>query len=217
MSTATVNTVAGEVVSPATKKPKTYANDASFESVKGMVIKMAGKFMRRVEALSLPMSYDDVYQELCLSYVHAHKAWNPEGGAKFLTYYVYSAQNNFNKAIAKMERDRVEMGMTPIEDFAQSSPDGECDALDWMHGTYDEIQDPAYRHQSVKEIVNHSASKVRTLSKGGKKFIRAFYESNLGGNPMKLSEIAAKCDIQGDELQRLKVEIHKTFGVKWQN
>lgn len=210
MTTATANPVAGETVSPATK---TYANDGSFESVKNMLQLMAGKFTRRVEALGLPMSYDDVFQELCLSYVHAKKAWKPEGGAKFITYCVYAAQNNFNLAIKKMARDRVEMGMNPIEAYSHNG-EKEDDPHEWITTSECEVSSsPDYRLERAASIMEASFG----MSKTGKRVIAELLKNEFGlmGKKVKLSEIAQNLGIEGQELTRLKTEFRERFGVTW--
>ena len=211
MNTATVNAVAGETVSPAAK---TYANDGSFDSVKDMLHKMAYRFTRRVEALGIPMTQEDVFQELCLSYVQAKKTWKPEGGARFVTYCVYAAQNNFNLAVKKMARERVEMGMTPIEDYKRGDPD--CsDPLEWLNtSASDESMSPDYRLLRAGAMSTASEG----LSLMGTKFIHQVCKLELGGgnsSGQTLREIASKLGISGDELRRLKIEIRERFGVTW--
>lgn len=213
MTTATVYAVAEGVLSSVTDKKK-FENDGSFDSVSQMIKSLAYKFYKRVQAINLPMDYEDVYQELCLSYVQAEKAWNPEGGAKFITYFTYSAQNNFNAAIRKMERDRVEMGMFSTDDFESEDEDGKSVIERMASAAAPETSSPDYWLMRESSFNKESMDK---LSKSARKFIGVFIKTQLEQNApdMKLSEIAKQLKIEGADLKRLKVEMFQTYGVKW--
>ena len=218
MNTATVGAVAEKSVSSATKQARVYANDGSFESVKAMLHSMAYKFTKRVTTLGLPMEYEDVFQELCLSYVQAKKTWKPEGGAKFITYCVYAAQNNFNEAIRKMARDREQMGMSSIDGFGYQDGFDYSDSespLNWLENAKSAPSfSPEFRMQSAETM----KQSLDGLSPIGKKFVGMLLKSEIYSNEplVKLSEITKLCGIKGRELARLRVEIYQTFGVKWQ-
>jgi hypothetical protein len=94
-----------------------FANDASYESVRRLLLRLTQKCFVRVSALGLGMTFDDVHQEMNLSYVLARDAWNPQAGVRFTTYLTTCCYRNFNARIAKPERERRELGMVNLSDM----------------------------------------------------------------------------------------------------
>lgn len=86
-----------------------FANDASFDSVKLLLRGVAAKCFRRAQAMGLGMEFDDVLQEMHISYLKAKERWNPdiEGAALFSTYCMAACYFNFNTAIKSVERQRT--------------------------------------------------------------------------------------------------------------
>lgn len=96
---------------------KKFANDGSLASVERALHKVAIKCHARVMAMGLPMTFDDVHQEMLMSYVQAKAAWRPDGGALFVTYLITTCYRNFNVRISKMERDRAHLGLVSFADL----------------------------------------------------------------------------------------------------
>ena len=94
-----------------------FANDASYESVRRLLYRLAVRCHARVQAMGLGMTFDDVHQEMNLTYVLARRTWNPEAGARFTTYLTTCCYRNFNARIAKPERERRELGMVNMTDM----------------------------------------------------------------------------------------------------
>lgn len=189
-----------------------FANDGSFGSVDNLLRKLSIKCFARVQAMGLGMEIDDVYQEMCLSYVRAKSAWNPQGGALFSTYCTTVCFNNFNNAIKKMERDRRELGLQSIQDFNQG--DGEQDPLEFMDSQEGAPSDsPSYRLERAQALKDSMV----TMSASAKRLIALLLQNETRGGAasLKLRELAKQAGIEGDELRRVKLEILKKFGVTW--
>mgnify|MGYP002040898335 FL=1 len=105
------------------KKGQRFANDGSYESVEAMLTRLAIKAFARVQALKLPMEFEDVRQEMDVYYLQAFKAWRPDGSAKFSSYCTTACMNNFRNRIEKLCEERVHLGMYSIDDRAPAMDD----------------------------------------------------------------------------------------------
>ena len=165
---------------------KKFANDGSYESVELLLRKLAHKCFARADAMGLPMTYDDVLQEMNVAYVLSKNAWNPDRGVLFSTYLTTSCYRRFNTAIAKMETERKYLGMVNMSDMRRTDNDDfseDADAMEifnaepqetysvgQMFGTHmiegsfqngDEVApmnaDPAALHEYIQEMTESRA------------------------------------------------------------
>ena len=195
-----------------------FANDGSLESVDALLHKIAVRCYARVQAMSLPMDYDDVVQEMRLTYVKVKKTWNPQGAALFSTYCTFACMNNFNAAIRKMERDRKEMGMVSV-DGIMTDQDG--DSTDSPLSYFESAScprsaSPEYRMESAQQMAENLAS----LSASARQLVRTLLASERktdeeGTRPLTLRAAVAEVGLEGPELRRVKLELLKKFGVSW--
>lgn len=112
-----------------------FANDASYESVRRLLAKLAGKCFTRVQAMGgLGMTLDDVMQEMNLSYLQARDNWKPDQGTKFSSYLVNCCYWNFNGRISRREKERRLIGMVNMSDMrpggSARSDDDERDLME---------------------------------------------------------------------------------------
>ena len=112
-----------------------FANDASYESVRRLLAKLAGKCFMRAQAMGgLGMTLDDVMQEMNLSYIQARDSWKPDQGTKFSSYLVNCCYWNFNGRISRWEKERRLMGMVNMTDMRPAgsarSDDDEQDLME---------------------------------------------------------------------------------------
>lgn len=63
------------------------------------------KVMRRVNAMKLDLTMDDVRQELCVGFTQARNAFKPEKGYKFSTYLRNSIFSSVNDRIEKLAKE----------------------------------------------------------------------------------------------------------------
>lgn len=61
-----------------------------------LIYSIAHKFMTRVKAKRMRIDFNDVCQELSLTWVKCEKTFKPESGVKFTTYFYNAAGNNLN-------------------------------------------------------------------------------------------------------------------------
>lgn len=218
-----------------------YANDASYESVHRLLYKLAIKCFARVQAMGLPMAFEDVHQEMNVSYVRAREKWKPDAGVKFSTYLTYACYNNFNDAIARMERERRELGLVSLSSFTRRLPDAddldplECiDAQDASASltletssvfeeagltATDADATPAPLHANPEQVLDHR-QQVRENMRGLTQVTRSLVveiiaAAHAGKDLPPLKDLAEKRGLAPAELRRIKAEITKAFGVKF--
>lgn len=213
---ANSTSISAAAAAPRRKSTKNaqFANDGSWDSVKQMLEKFAGKAFRRVDALGIGWEFDDVMGQLRLGYVQALQKWNPQAGVLFSTYCFRVCVNNFNDAIKKQERERAELGMISYDDRAPDMEDGDHDPLESMReGTDTQMstEDAMVGREEFRE-------RMQGMSQGARRLVTALLtaERTLDGKPApRLRELAAECGLEGDELRQVKQELLKKFGVRW--
>ena len=77
-----------------------------FEDYERLTRQLAGKAHRRLKAAGVTTQFEDVYQEVSVSFVMASRAFKPESNNKFSTYFVRSVWNNINKFVDAEVRNR---------------------------------------------------------------------------------------------------------------
>lgn len=218
-----------------------FANDGSYESVALLLKNLAFKCFRRVTAMGLGMTLDDVMQEMNLSYVRCRDKWKPEGGAMFTTYLTYACMNNFNAAVRRPIEERREMGMVNMSDMVRVGSDmddsdmdnferidaDECQAIAISSSMFSGFglegqadgspeqtpfsADPAWIIEHRQEVRQGMAN----LSPKAKAVvIDLLRELHSGQHVPRLSLIAKRREISEVELRRIKAELSKNFGVK---
>jgi len=210
-----------------------FANDGSLESVDLMLRKLSIKCYARVAAMGIGMQYEDVLQEMYVSYVKAKAKWRPEGGARFATYCTTVCLNNFNLAIKKMENQRSMGIIKPTDKNAVLNEDGtvkfqrsfgmvsECEFdlndesgyVAFMEVTEGPRQEqPDYRMESAEDLQD----RLKNLSSGARRLVSCLLRADQSEDKLpSLRNIAVMAQLRGDELRQVKIEIGASFGVRW--
>lgn len=191
-----------------------YANDASYESVEHLLERLAGKCYARVKKLGIPMDFDDVLSEMNLSYVKARQAWNPEAGALFSTYCTTACMNNFNNAIAKMERDRRELGLIPFSHF-QRMEDGDASPEEFLSGIATDYTDAPERRIECAQEMQANLDRMTTNARRVIAGLLRDYQRTGTEQPKRLSQIMDELQLPKAEQRRIRIEISKITGVFW--
>lgn len=195
-------------------KNERFANDGSYASVEALLYRLAMKCYARVQAMGLGMEFDDVLQEMHVSYVKSTHKWNAQGGALFSTYCQTVCMNNFNNAISKMARERGTLLISNEGEFcgaAYEDETGQANFMDSQAAPYGDS--PEARLEGAQAM----QQKLASLSQGGRRLIGLLLraERDPGVITPKLRELARIARLEGDELRRVKIEILNTFGVRW--
>lgn len=224
-----------------TQPTREYANDGSYESVRRQLHKLAFRCFARVQAMGLGMTYEDVLQEMNLTYVRALKTWNPQGGSRFLTYLTTACINNFNDRIRKPELERRELGMVNMTDMRRvgNEDDDELDPMELFDareaqtltvdvtffGDFDNpgstqagAQALAPLHANPEQVLESrqvAREGMRQLTDRSRALVVELIRAAHAGEDLpRLSELAERRGISATELRRIRAEITQAFGVK---
>lgn len=116
---------------------KSFANDGSFDSVDRLLWKLATRCFARAQAMGLGMTFDDVRQEMNVSYLLAKNTWSPERGVLFSTYMTTCCYRNFNDLMRRAGLERKHLGMVNMTDMkprSNQSDSDDYDAMEYMDG-----------------------------------------------------------------------------------
>lgn len=221
-----------------------FANDGSYASVYRQLCKIAIKCFARVQAMGLSMTFDDVMQEMNLSYVRATQKWSPEGGALFVTYMTTACYQNFNERIRKAENERRNLGMVSMADmrrdsmesdeegdfmehydaqgaasYSVSSQDfngnGFDDYMESLEGSAITPESPEQILERQQEVRKSVKSNLSRLTPEARQMVLALMMAAHKGEDLpKLSAVAQGRGMNDDELKRVKTELRKALGVR---
>lgn len=82
----------------------------------GLIHDVARKGYGRLQAIGASEGYEDLVQELSITFIKAYEQFEPERG-EFSTYFVRSAYNRMNKIAAEFELERCEAGVRSFEEI----------------------------------------------------------------------------------------------------
>lgn len=142
--------------------------DTSFENQKGLLHTFARKVFGRLSAANVNITYEDIYQEMCLSYTQALRTYDPSRGITFSAYMGRSVYNNINFIAKKMIRERVELGMTLFSEFSNGDDETGFSIEEVIHNEDSPSLSPealAVRNIEVRE-------RIAQLSRNGKRILR---------------------------------------------
>lgn len=205
-------------------KNEKFANDGSYASVQAQLHQLAMKCYARVQAMGLGMDFDDVLQEMNLSYVRAHKTWDPAKGVRFSTYCQRACLNNFNQRIERQVNERANLGMVSVEDMMGRGGEegGDGDSYEYLlgqcHHLGDGMGDVVESAEDQLGRLQEARARLARLTNGSKRLVLALLmderdKENLAG--AKLRDLAEKIGLRGEELKHTKREIRAVFGVVW--
>lgn len=218
-----------------------FRDDTSYQSVSRLLQKLAGKCYLRVAALGIGMTYDDVLQEMNLSYVQARERWDPEGNSRFSTYLTTACYNNFNGRIYRRECERRHLGMVNLSDMR--SPDrGDDEAGDLMEiygaecqevevtlvfpdgmGTFgtDAVEQAAPMNVcpedmlEAKQVAAANLASIRHMTPPARDFMVQLLRAAAAGKDLPtIREFARSRQMGAAATSRMRVEIAGKFGVK---
>ncbi|QFZ84520.1 hypothetical protein GFK26_17985 [Variovorax paradoxus] len=193
------------------RKGQKFANDGSYESVEAMLTRLAIKSYARVQALKLPMNYEDVRQEMDVYYLQAFKAWRPDGGAKFSSYCTTACMHNFRNRIEKMCEEKRELGMYSIDDRAPSMQDEDGDPMERLGADLDDSrpEDRLIARQEMKQ-------RLAGLTPAAQRFVTALLlnerDDKFKTGTARFSNIAVAAGLNAAEARRVRAEITEKFG-----
>jgi RNA polymerase sigma factor (sigma-70 family) len=163
------------------------AFDSSFEAHKGLIHKFARKAYGRLVQAGVTIDYEDIFQEMSVTYVKAANKYDPTVGTSFSAYLGRAIWNDFNKfaeietdhsnnigSVGDFEDDEENMSFYEIVDSGVASPE-----------QYAEIkQDIRVSARRLSRNANILVSQLLNPSKG---FIEFFQQNYSKGNVQNIT------------------------------
>jgi hypothetical protein len=196
------------------KRGQSFANDGSYESVEGLLTRLAIKAYARVQALKLNLDFEDVRADMDEFYLLAFRAWNPARGVRFVTYLQTACMHNFRNRVEKLVAERANLGMYSYDGRPGDMSDDDSDPLDRLDAMEDENrpEDRLAARQEMKE-------RLKGLTPAAQRFVTALLigetSTTLDKSATRLSNVALAAGLTRTELARVKVEITQKFGYEW--
>jgi DNA-directed RNA polymerase specialized sigma24 family protein len=122
------------------KENEKYANDGSYESVRLLIEKLARKAYTRAVSMGVyGFEYEDILQEMNLTYVKCLSGWNNNRGVLFSTYLTTACYHNFGNMFRESERSRKHLGMLKFSDLTDSEDSHKMQ--DYLSNQSSEVED----------------------------------------------------------------------------
>lgn len=90
----------------------------------GLVRQVAWKGYQRLVAIGAVLEFEDLVQELSITFMRAYDKFDEANGAKFSTYFMHAAYNDLNKIARRHEIERVDMGVRSMEEIDDLAGEG---------------------------------------------------------------------------------------------
>lgn len=216
---------------PRSEENKRFANDGSYESVEYMLKRMAHKCHKRVTAMGLmEISYEDVLQEMNVTYLMAKERWQPERGIYFSTYLTTACYRNFGAWIRKRELERRNLGMVNFSSMQKFTDEGDELNFEELASNCGNIfgekyappeLNPEQSLQAAQELAKHREnvmSAIPYLTDAARAVVMEILTSEkhrAAGEPLvKISQILKELGSTKNEVTRVRKELSIVFGVK---
>jgi RNA polymerase sigma factor (sigma-70 family) len=103
-------------------------NRANFETFyaqnSGLIYKIARRAYLRMIAIGAAIEFDDLAQDLTVTFIRAYDTFDESRGVKFSTYFMRCALNCVNPIARRFETERIELGIRSVEELDMTSGEG---------------------------------------------------------------------------------------------
>lgn len=209
-------------------KPYRKAFDTSYAVHQGLIHKLARKGFGRLMQAGVTIDYEDVFQEMSLTYVKAVRKYNPELGISFTAYLGRAIWNQFN-LFAEQEIGHSSE-VSSIDEMSEGSEVNDLyEAIDGGSATPEQylevkqswavnsIKCGSVAKLIVRQIMNPSEGLLTRLKEKQK---AAVDDRNTGQNPkahaarnVTVAMIAQYHEISVQEMRMAKKNLNSVYGV----
>lgn len=139
------------------------AFDTSYEAHLGLIKMMARKGYMRLVNAHVCIDYEDVFQEMSLTYVHASQKYDAEKGVSFSAYLGQAIWNRFNIFAEKQIGYKTNLNLCSFQELSEASDyEGETDISETIDSGEASPELIAETKQQMK-VTNGLLSKVSKL------------------------------------------------------
>lgn len=155
-----------EVLNDRSQKPRSRGFSTRYEDHVGLLHKLARGQYAILQPYNPSLEYEDIFQEMSLTYVLALETYKPELGITFSAYLGRAALNNFGKVRHKLITERSNLGMYSIDEHEDE--DGNNRILENCCDSTESIEQQIIERDEVVQMVRQ----IRGKGKGGTKLSR---------------------------------------------
>jgi RNA polymerase sigma factor (sigma-70 family) len=164
------------------------AFSTEFASHEGLIHSFARKGYGRLQAARVSIDYEDVFQEMCVSFTKAKAKYDPQTGFSFSAYFGRAIWNDFNKFADRLITERVELGIINFEDM-KSGDDTDGDITEVLMVEMESYELPESRLEGFQDFVSNFSKVMNSLSPVTRKVLLQFIAPS---DQMKEHHVAKK-------------------------
>lgn len=135
-------------------KASSRAFSTNYQDHIGLVHQFARKGWGRMIAAHVAVEYDDVVQEMSVTFTKAVRAYDPEHGGSFSAYVGRAIWNDFNRYANKRIAENMELGLVSMQELEGDGEEG---------GHFDVIADTARTPEEALERKQDMLENLRSL------------------------------------------------------
>jgi RNA polymerase sigma factor (sigma-70 family) len=124
----------------------------------GLIHVMSKRGYARLQSAGVGLDYEDVFQEMAITFLKAYEKFDASRGFKFSTYFYMAAFNRLNSWAQAMIDERLNQGVISIQELNRNDEEEEYED----HLMRDDTTPEA--HFRVTEFLEHIADKLSPLA-----------------------------------------------------
>jgi DNA-directed RNA polymerase specialized sigma24 family protein len=195
-----------------------------YEDHTGMLHKLAKRGWGRLQEAGLDTAYEDVFQQMCESFVKCQATYKPDTGFSFSAYYGRSIWNNFNAWAERLIDEKHTLGLISVESLCKADDDGEGDAFEFIEQE-DEEDTPEDRlaarqesHRLARLLSDDAKRMVALLAHQTPALEHWMAERNARmlrkTHTVNLWLIGEFLGFERNKVSRLRLELERVYGVE---
>jgi DNA-directed RNA polymerase specialized sigma24 family protein len=196
-----------------------------YEDHTGMLHKLAKRGWGRLLENGLETPYEDVFQQMCESFVKCQATYKADTGFSFSAYYGRSIWNNFNKWAERLIEEKHTLGMVSVESLCGSDEEGERDVYEFIEQNEDDADDSpeerlAARQEShrLARMLSDDAKRIVALLVNPTADLQAWFDARNARMLKKFQHIniwmiGEYLELKRDKTARLRLELERVYGV----
>lgn len=172
--------------------------DTSFERHQGLLRKLSVKAHMRMQEVDPSITYDDIYQDMCIAFMKAQQGFDESHGAQFTTYFGRTCWNEFMKVRDSLDRTRRSLNYpVNLEAMVEQDEDGDGSIYEVLrdpnaNSPEQEVSDEQQFHAKLKNLSPYARAILEVLKHPSQDALNAYSryrEAQLAANRSPAEEI----------------------------
>jgi DNA-directed RNA polymerase specialized sigma24 family protein len=145
-------------------KPPSRAFSTNYQDHIGLVHQFARKGWGRMIAAHVAVEYEDVVQEMSVTFTKAVRAYDPEKGITFSAYVGRAIWNDFNRYAQKHIDEQMGLGLRSVEQVTVEGGDHESNIFDAISSPDRGPEEALERKQEILENLRSLTPTARFIA-----------------------------------------------------